>query len=175
MLSLLSDQRNRDASMKDLPDVAVLKKYANPILNKSVTVAAAKLGVFANVDVHDEPLVPVLMRDMVVKIRSLPYVKSDLQDLHLVAGAAVTVCVATSSPERCFSQMHLINTPLRNRLTPEMLDALMRIAMASWSDDDILGAVKLWWNAGDPDRTRRRVDLRFAPDSIVLDSDVKLK
>ena len=48
-----------------------------------------------------------------------------------VAQLALVIAVGTTSPERAFSAVSLpvIKTPLRNRMAPPMLDALMRIKL----------------------------------------------
>jgi len=55
-------------------------------------------------------------------------------DWVLLATIAITLTVATASPERGFSLLKLIKTRLRSSLSQPMLDALMRI---NWLLDEI--------------------------------------
>ncbi len=90
----------------------------------------------------------------------------------MMSRAAITVALNSATPERCFTYMHLIITPLRNRMSTPMLDALMRIALNEYSDDDIMQAMKIWWNAGDPDRIWRKINVRFVSDDVAFASKV---
>ena len=46
-----------------------------------------------------------------------------------LALTSLVIAVGTTSPERTFSAVLLIKTPLRNRMAPPMLDALLRIKL----------------------------------------------
>ena len=71
----------------------------------------------------------------------------DLQNLIKLAGLALTHPVHTSDCERAFSAQNNVTTPLRNRLSSQHCDQLMRIMMEgpkNFDDFDFQKAVQVW-------------------------------
>ena len=68
-------------------------------------------------------------------------------NLDTLATVCLTIPVGTASVERSFSQMKMIKTRLRNRLSEESLSHLMKIAIESpnkLSDEDLENIVDIW-------------------------------
>jgi hypothetical protein len=120
---------------------------SNPVLAFSDKVKAAFHGLSdeqAKETARQRPIVPADMHDMVVQfLTDADGVHGAFKNTCLMAILSLTICVGTASCERGFSSMHTIMVPLRNRISPVKLDALMRIAQYELSDDDIDRAIAM--------------------------------
>ena len=69
------------------------------------------------------------MHELIEEFLNLSSVQQMCPAWCSLAEIALVIAVGTSSPERTFSAVTLIKTPLRNRMSPPMLDALLRIKL----------------------------------------------
>lgn len=122
----------------------ILKKYSNAFLRHIDTISREETG--DGLPPRVAPLCPVLLKELVVAFLSTDIVPIlAFPQWSLVAKICLTVAVGTASNERSFSLLHLIVTPLRNRISQPMLDALMRIVLSGdYSIKDVEKSVQ-WW------------------------------
>jgi hypothetical protein len=133
---------------KDIDTSGSASKFFNPILR-------AANAVLLNIEPLAAPVVESNMFDLVCQFVQYQTVNEYTPHFLLLAKIAVTITVSTASCERGFSLMKLLLTRLRNRMSQEMLDALMRINLlggALLTSKEIRDVVNLWHMA-----TKRRV------------------
>jgi hypothetical protein len=102
--------------------------WTNPVLKMIGTLTAALTG-SELVPPPKPPQLSVRMHELIEEFMNLHSVEQMCPAWCLLAMTALVVAVGTTSPERTFSAVSLIKTPLRNRMGPPMLDALLRIKL----------------------------------------------
>ena len=87
------------------------------------------------------------MKLQLTKLATNEMLKSMFPNLNTLATISLSIPVATASVERSFSQMKLIKTRLRSRLSDTSLSHLMKIAIESPDkllDSDLEEIVDTW-------------------------------
>ena len=132
--------QKRASALQAQPTRAV---YVNPILRHAIEV-------FENLVPLLAPSIQANMYELVVRFIQVPAVQQSAPHFLFLAKIAITITVSTASCERGFSLMKLLLTRLRNRMSQEMLDALMRINLlggAFLTASEIRDIVMEWYSA----------------------------